>query len=171
MVELHDVMSDAMPMKKSGSKEAKATSTPAQLIDARIAELPDWRGETLAKLRAIIRAADSSIVEDWKWQVPVWEQNGILCTGEVYKKAVKLTFAKGAALSDPAKLFNSSLEGNTRRAIDVAEGAKINEKALKELIRAAVALNNAGVKKTATKTAAKKTAAKKTAAGTAKKRG
>lgn len=153
-----------MPIKKSGSKEAKATATPAQLIDARIAELPDWRGETLAKLRAIIRAADPAIVEDWKWQVPVWEQNGIICTGEVYKKAVKLTFAKGAALPDPAKLFNSSLEGNVRRAIDVPEGAKINEKALQALVRAAVAHNKSGAKPAAKKTATKKTAAKKTTA-------
>lgn len=160
-----------MPMKKSGSKEEKAASSPAQLIDGRIAEYPDWRGETLARLRKIIVAADPSIVEDWKWRVPVWESNGIVCTGEIYKKAVKMTFAKGAALPDPAKLFNSSLEGNTRRAIDVAEGARIDEKALQALIRAAVALNQSGAKPAA-KGAAKKVAKApaKTAAGSAKKR-
>ena len=116
--------------------------SPSQLIDARIKELGDWRGETLARARAIIKQADPDVVETWKWRgVPVWEHAGIICTGETYKAAVKLTFAKGAALDDPSKLFNASLEGNVRRAIDIHEGDKINEKALKTLIRAAVALN------------------------------
>ena len=116
--------------------------SPSRLIDARIKELGDWRGETLARVRAIIKQADPDVVETWKWRgVPVWEHAGILCTGETYKAAVKLTFAKGAALDDPSKLFNASLEGNARRAIDIHEGDKINEKALKTLIRAAVALN------------------------------
>lgn len=116
---------------------------PAQLIDARIKELGDWRGEMLGRIRTIIKAADPAIIETWKWRgVPVWEQNGIICTGETYKKVVKLTFAKGAALKDPTKLFNASLEGNTRRAIDIHEGDEINEKALQALIRAAAALNN-----------------------------
>jgi hypothetical protein len=120
----------------------KPSLTPSQHIDARIKELPDWRGETLAKLRAIVKAADPDVVEEWKWRgVPVWEHDGILCTGETYKAVVKMTFAKGASLPDPAKLFNSSLEGNTRRAIDFHEGDKINTKALTALIRAAVALN------------------------------
>ncbi|MBB5044699.1 DUF1801 domain-containing protein [Shinella fusca] len=118
------------------------TDTPARLIDRRIAELNDWRGETLARLRALIKKADPDIVEEWKWRgVPVWEHDGIVCTGETYKAAVKMTFAKGASLADPAGLFNSSLDGNTRRAIDVHEGAEIDEEALKALIRAAVALN------------------------------
>jgi hypothetical protein len=125
----------------------KATQTPSQLIDARIAELDDWRGKLLARLRAIVKSADPEVVETWKWRgVPVWEHDGILCTGETYKSVVKMTFAKGASLADPAKLFNSSLEGNTRRAIDFAEGAKVNEKALKALIRDAVALNKAKAK-------------------------
>jgi Uncharacterized conserved protein len=115
--------------------------TPAQLIDERIAELADWRGEMLSRLRGIIRGADADIVEEWKWSVPVWSCEGIICTGESYKKVVKLTFAKGASLKDPSKLFNSSLEGNTRRAIDFHEGDKVDEKALKTLVRAAVALN------------------------------
>ena len=118
------------------------TDTPARLIDRRIAELNDWRGETLARLRALIKEADPDIVEEWKWRgVPVWEHDGIVCTGETYKAAVKMTFAKGASLEDPAGLFNSSLDGNTRRAIDVHEGAEIDEEALNALIRAAVALN------------------------------
>jgi hypothetical protein len=118
------------------------TDTPSKLIDRRIAELNDWRGETLARLRALIKEADPDIVEEWKWRgVPVWEHDGIVCTGETYKAAVKMTFAKGASLADPAGLFNSSLDGNTRRAIDVHEGAEIDEEALKALIRAAVALN------------------------------
>jgi hypothetical protein len=115
---------------------------PAQLIDARIEELGDWRGETLARARALIKQADPDVVEEWKWRgVPVWEHAGIICTGETYKNAVKLTFAKGASLDDPSGLFNSSLEGNTRRAIDFHEGDKIDAKALKALVRAAVALN------------------------------
>ncbi|KNY17692.1 hypothetical protein AKG11_07440 [Shinella sp. SUS2] len=120
------------------------TATPSALIDARIAELADWRGETLARLRALVKAADPDVVEEWKWRgVPVWEHDGIVCTGETYKAVVKMTFAKGAALEDPAGLFNSSLEGNTRRAIDFREGEAIREDALKALIRAAVALNQA----------------------------
>jgi len=111
------------------------------LIDERIAELGDWRGEMLARLRALIQAADPDVVEEWKWAVPVWSHDGLLCTGETYKQAVKLTFAKGASLDDPSGLFNSSLEGNTRRAIDFHEGEKINVKAFKSLIRAAVKLN------------------------------
>jgi hypothetical protein len=117
------------------------------LIDARIKELADWRGKTLARVRALVKEADPQVVEEWKWRgVPVWSHDGILCTGETYKEVVKMTFAKGAALADPAKLFNSSLDGNVRRAIDIREGEKINERALKALIRAAVALNQATVK-------------------------
>ena len=127
------------------------TQSPSTLIDGRIAELADWRGETLARLRALIREADPDVVEAWKWRgVPVWEHDGILCTGETYKAVVKMTFAKGASLEDPTNLFNSSLEGNTRRAIDFREGEAIREDALKALIRAAVALNRslrAGKKK------------------------
>jgi len=116
--------------------------SPSELIDGRIAELADWRGEMLARLRALIREADPEVVEEWKWRgVPVWEHDGILCTGETYKAVVKMTFARGASLEDPAGLFNSSLEGNTRRAIDFREGEAIEEEALKALIRAAVALN------------------------------
>jgi hypothetical protein len=116
--------------------------SPSDLIDARIKELGDWRGETLARVRALIKQADPEAIEEWKWRgVPVWSHAGILCTGETYKEVVKLTFAKGASLDDPSRLFNSSLEGNTRRAIDIREGEKIDEKALKALIRAAVALN------------------------------
>jgi hypothetical protein len=122
--------------------EAAGEETASQLIDARIQALGDWRGETLARVRALIKRADPEVVETWKWRgVPVWEHAGILCTGETYKAVVKMTFAKGAALADPSGLFNSSLEGNTRRAIDVHEGDKIDEKALMALIRAAVALN------------------------------
>ncbi len=121
---------------------AAATKSPSQQIDARIKELGDWRGALLAKLRSIIHAADPDVVETWKWRgVPVWEHGGILCTGETYKAVVKMTFAKGASLKDPAKLFNSSLEGNTRRAIDFHEGDKVNAKALAALVRAAVDLN------------------------------
>jgi hypothetical protein len=119
---------------------------PSKLIDARIKELGDWRGTTLAHLRALIRQALPDVVEEWKWNVPVWSKDGIICTGETYKKAVKLTFAKGAAVKDPAKLFNSSLEGNTRRAIDFPEGAVVNEEAFKTLIRAAAAVNAAKAK-------------------------
>jgi hypothetical protein len=137
-------------MKKTtrGSKDAKAADSPSRLIDARIKELNDWRGKLLARIRDLIRQADPEVVEEVKWRkptnpagVPVWSHAGIICTGETYKNAVKMTFVKGAALPDPAGLFNSSLEGNTRRAIDFRQGDKINEKALKALIRAAVALN------------------------------
>jgi hypothetical protein len=128
--------------KKSASAEGKTGDSPSQLIDARIEELSDWRGEVLARVRALIREADPEVVEEWKWRgVPVWEHAGIICTGETYKDKVKLTFAKGASLEDPSGLFNSSLEGNTRRAIDIHEGDTIGEEALKALIRAAVALN------------------------------
>jgi hypothetical protein len=130
-------------MKKSGSQSGKS---PAELIDARIEELGDWRGEMLGRLRALIREADPEVVEEWKWNVPVWSHDGIVSTGETYKKAVKLTFAKGAALPDPAGLFNSSLEGSTRRAIDFHEGEAIDEEALKALIRAAVTLNGSTAK-------------------------
>src|SRR5712672_2554387 len=127
----------------SGSKEGKGGDSPSQLIDARIKELSDWRGETLARVRTLIKQADPEVVEEWKWRgVPVWSHAGIICTGETYKNVVTMTFAKGASLEDPSSLFNSSLEGNTRRAIDIHEADKINEKALKALIRAAVALNN-----------------------------
>ncbi len=123
-------------------KTSGAGDSPSRLIDARIKELGDWRGETLARVRALIRQADPAVVEEWKWRgVPVWSHAGILCTGETYKSVVKLTFAKGAALADPSRLFNASLEGNTRRAIDLREGDKLDEKAFKALIRAAVALN------------------------------
>jgi len=125
-------------MKKIGSQKDKS---PSQLIDARIKELNDWRGQMLGHLRALVKEADPEVLEEWKWDVPVWSHEGLICTGEVYKKVVKMTFAKGAALKDPSGLFNSSLEGNTRRAIDLHEGEKINEKALKTLVRAAVALN------------------------------
>jgi len=133
----------------SASKAAKGGDSPSHLIDARIKKLGDWRGETLARVRALIKEADPAIVEEVKWRkpsngmlgVPVWEHDGIICTGETYKAAVKLTFANGAALEDPSGLFNSSLDGNVRRAIDIHEGEKINEKAFKALIRAAVALN------------------------------
>jgi hypothetical protein len=128
----------------SGSTQGKADATPSELIDRRIAELGDWRGETLARVRALVRQADPEVVEEWKWRgVPVWSHAGIVCTGETYKAVVKLTFAKGASLADPAGLFNSSLEGNTRRAIDIREGEQIDEQALQALIRAAVALNTA----------------------------
>ncbi len=131
-----------MKKAKSGSKQEKGGNSPPRQIDARIKELGDWRGETLARVRTLIKQADPEVVEEWKWRgVPVWEHDGIICTGETYKAVVKLTFAKGASLEDPAGLFNSSLEGNTRRAIDIHEGDKIDEKALKALIRAAVALN------------------------------
>jgi len=131
-----------MTKTKSGSKEGVGGDSPAQLIDARIKELSDWRGETLARVRLLIKQADPEVVEAWKWRgVPVWEHAGIICTGETYKSVVKMTFAKGASLEDPSSLFNSSLEGKVRRAIDFHEGDKIDEKALKALIRAAVALN------------------------------
>jgi hypothetical protein len=138
----------AATVRNRGSTERKEGASPSQLIDARIAGLRDWRGEMLARIRRLIRAADPEVVEEVKWRkpsnplgVPVWEHDGIICTGETYKNAVKLTFAKGAALPDPSGLFNASLEGNTRRAIDIHEGDTIDEEALKALIRAAVALN------------------------------
>lgn len=131
-----------MQKPKNTSTEATGGKTPAELIDARIEELGDWRGEVLARVRKLIRQAIPDVVETWKWRgVPVWEQAGIICTGETYKAVVKLTFAKGASLDDPSGLFNASLEGNTRRAIDIHEGDKVNETALKALIRAAAALN------------------------------
>lgn len=130
-------------MKKSGAQNSKSAS---QLIDARIKELGDWRGKMLGRLRALIKEADPEIVEEWKWSVPVWSHDGLICTGEVYRAVVKMTFAKGASLKDPSRLFNSSLEGNTRRAIDFREGEKVNEEALKTLIRAAVTLNKSKVK-------------------------
>jgi len=131
-------------MKKSTSGKGES---PSKLIDARIRELADWRGEMLGRLRTVIKQADPGVVESWKWDVPVWEHEGIICTGETYKAAVKLTFAKGASLKDPAGLFNSSLEGNVRRAIDFREGEKVNAKALQALIREAVKLNEAKKKK------------------------
>jgi len=140
----NDLEKATTTMKKStsGAKEAKDEASPSRLIDARIKELGDWRGETLARVRTLIREADPEVVEEWKWRgVPVWSHAGIVCTGETYKSVVKMTFAKGASLQDPSGLFNSSLEGNTRRAIDLHEGDKIDETALKALIRAAVALN------------------------------
>ena len=128
--------------------ESQATQSPSRLIDARIEELGDWRGEMLSRLRAVVKEADPEVVEEWKWRgVPVWSHDGIICTGETYKNVVKMTFAKGASLDDPAGLFNSSLEGNTRRAIDFHEGEKINEKALKALVRAAVTLNQSKAKR------------------------
>jgi hypothetical protein len=130
-------------MKKSAAPADKSAS---QLIDARIDELGDWRGEMLSRLRTLVRDADPAVVEEWKWNVPVWSHDGLICTGETYKSVVKLTFAKGASLNDPSGLFNSSLEGNTRRAIDFREGEKINEKAFKALIRAAVKLNQSAAK-------------------------
>ncbi|MGE3900175.1 MAG: DUF1801 domain-containing protein [Variibacter sp.] len=136
-------------MKKGSGTQAKEDASASQQIDARIKELGDWRGATLARVRALIRNADPHVVETWKWRgVPVWEHEGILCTGETYKAVVKLTFAKGASLDDPSRLFNSSLDGNTRRAIDIREGDTIYEKAFSALIRAAVALNTSK-KKTA----------------------
>src|SRR3954469_22359046 len=128
-----------MKKRKSGSNEGKGEDSPSQLIDARIKELSDWRGETLARVRILIKQADPEVVEEWKWRgVPVWSHQGMICTGETYKGVVKLTFLKGASLEDPSRLFTSSLEGNTRRAIDIHEGEKIDEQALKALVRAAV---------------------------------
>ena len=141
-------------MKKPGASEAQSAS---ELISKRIAELGDWRGETLSRMRALIRAADPDVVEEWKWAkatspgVPVWSHDGIICTGESYKNAVKLTFAKGASLKDPAHLFNSSLDGNVRRAIDIHEGEDIDPSAFKTLVRQAVALNTSGKSKAAKK--------------------
>jgi hypothetical protein len=126
-------------MKKSGSQKSKS---PSQLIDARIEELGDWRGQMLSRLRNLVKEADPEVVEEWKWRgVPVWSHDGLICTGETYKSVVKMTFAKGAALKDPSRLFNSSLDGNARRAIDFREGEKVDEEALKTLVRAAVTLN------------------------------
>jgi hypothetical protein len=138
-----------MSMKKSGSEKSgsQKNKSPSQLIDARIKELGDWRGKMLSRLRTLVKEADPEVVEEWKWRgVPVWSHDGLICTGETYKSVVKMTFAKGAALKDPSRLFNSSLEGNTRRAIDFHEGAKINEEALKTLVRAAVSLNKSKAK-------------------------
>ncbi len=139
-------------MKKSGSQQSKSPSqkSPSQLIDARIEELGDWRGQMLAQVRSLIKAACPDVVEEWKWRgVPVWEHAGIICTGETYKAVVKMTFANGAALEDPSGLFNSSLEGNTRRAIDIHRDDKIDERALKNLVRAAVDYNQTKKKKKA----------------------
>ena len=131
-------------MKKSGPQKSKS---PSQLIDARIEELGDWRGKMLSRLRSLVKQADPEVVEEWKWRgVPVWSHDGLICTGETYKSVVKMTFAKGAAVKDPSRLFNSSLEGNTRRAIDFHEGDKIDEEALKTLIRDAVTLNKSRAK-------------------------
>jgi hypothetical protein len=138
-------------MKKSGASEGESA---AELISQRIAELGDWHGETLGRMRKLIQEADPDVVEEWKWMgTPVWSHDGIICTGESYKKVVKLTFAKGASLKDPARLFNSSLEGNTRRAIDIHEGEEIDKTAFKTLIRQAVALNSAGKAKSSKKKA------------------
>ena len=131
-----------MNKRKTNAKEAKAGHSPSQLIDARIKELGDWRGKMLSRLRTLVKQADPGIVEEWKWRgVPVWYHDGMICTGETHKNVVKMTFAKGAALKDPSCLFNASLDGNTRRAIDFREGEKIDEEALKTLVRAAVTLN------------------------------
>jgi hypothetical protein len=131
-------------MKKSAASQGQPAS---ELISKRIAQLGDWRGETLSRMRKVIKAADPDAVEEWKWGTPVWSHDGIICTGESYNKVVKLTFAKGAALKDPARLFNSSLDGNVRRAIDIHEGEKVDESAFKALVRQAVALNSAGKSK------------------------
>jgi hypothetical protein len=136
-------------MKKSGSQKSKSPAqlSASELIDARIEELADWRGQMLSRLRSLVKQADPDVVEEWKWRgVPVWSHDGLICTGETYKNVVKMTFAKGAALKDPSSLFNSSLDGNTRRAIDFHEGEKINEDALKTLVRAAVTLNKSKAK-------------------------
>ena len=136
-------------LKKSAVSEGQS---PSELISKRIAELEDWRGETLSRMRTLIKKADPDVVEEWKWMgTPVWSHDGIICTGESYKKVVKLTFAKGASLKDPARLFNSSLDGNTRRAIDIPEGEKVDETAFKALVREAVALNSAGKAKASKK--------------------
>jgi hypothetical protein len=130
-------------LKKSKNKTSQNGKSPSRLIDARIKELDDWRGKTLARMRSLIKQADSGVIEEWKWRgVPVWSHDGIICTGETYKETVKLTFAKGAQLNDPKKLFNSSLDGNVRRAIDLHEGDKVDEAAFKALVRDAVAQNS-----------------------------
>jgi hypothetical protein len=135
-------------MKKAASQKTTNSPSPSQLIDGRIKELGDWRGKTLSRIRALIKQADPEVVEEWKWRgVPVWSNDGLICTGETYKNVVKMTFAKGASLKDPSSLFNSSLEGNTRRAIDFREGETINEDALKTLVRAADALNKSKARK------------------------
>jgi hypothetical protein len=136
----HSIEADAMPSPK---KAASSEESPSRLIDGRIRELDDWRGATLARVRALIREADPDVVEEWKWNLPVWSHDGIVCTGETYKSVVKLTFAKGASLKDPSRLFNASLEGNTRRAIDLREGDALDAKAFAALVRAAVAHNKA----------------------------
>jgi hypothetical protein len=137
-----------MKKRKSGSKEGQGGDSHSQLIDARIEELGDWRGEMLARIRALIKEADPEVVEEWKWRgVPVWSHNGLICTGETYKNHVKMTFAKGASLKDPSRLFNTGLEGNVRRAIDFHQGDTLNEGALKALIQAAVALNASSARK------------------------
>ncbi|MBK3660032.1 DUF1801 domain-containing protein [Bradyrhizobium diazoefficiens] len=147
-------MKKAVTAKTSAAKDTIGGS-PSKLIDGRIKELGDWRGETLGRIRGLIKEADPDVVEEWKWRgVPVWEHDGIICTGETYKAVVKMTFARGAALEDPAGLFNSSLDGNVRRAIDFHEGGEIKEKALKALIRAAVELNTSKAKKPAKKQSA-----------------
>src|SRR5262245_6579762 len=141
-------------MKKPGAKQSQSQGQSAsELISKRIAELGDWRGETLGKMRRLIKDADPDVVEEWKWMgTPIWSHDGIICTGESYKNVVKLTFAKGASLKDPARLFNSSLEGNTRRAIDIHEGEEVDESAFKALVRQAVALNSSGQTKRSKKT-------------------
>ena len=148
-------------MKRSGTGQGGDSA--AKLIDGKIAGLADWRGEMLGRVRAVIKEADPDIVEEWKWETPVWSHNGIVCTGETYKKVVKMTFAKGAALKDPSRLFNSSLEGNVRRAIDIHEGETIDATALKALIREAVALNGASGKAASRKPAPGKPAPRKSA--------
>ena len=141
---------NTVPARKPAAAKKKSLSkgseSPSELIDARIAELADWRGEMLSRLRALIKAADPDVAEEWKWGIPVWSHNGLICTGEAYQKVVKTTFAKGASLTDPSGLFNSSLEGNTRRAIDFREGDTLDEEALTALIRAAAALNKSSVR-------------------------
>lgn len=133
------------PKDRKTEKAASSTASPSALISARIAELGDWRGKTLARMRALIKEADPDVVEEWKWMgTPVWEHDGIICTGESYKSVVKLTFLKGASLNDPSRLFNSSLDGNARRAIDIHEGESIDESAFKALVREAIAVNQAG---------------------------
>ncbi len=135
------VVTEGLDMNKQA---VESTRNPSRLIDERIAELGDWRGRMLSQVRSLIRQADPEMVEEWKWGIPVWSHEGLICTGETYKKVVKFTFQKGASLNDPSHIFNSSLDGNTRRAIDIHEGDKVNERALKALIRAAVALNKSG---------------------------
>ena len=139
-------------MKKSNASEGQSAS---ELISTRIAELADWRGKTLSRMRKLIKAADPGVVEEWKWAIPVWSHDGIICTGETYKNAVKLTFAKGASLKDPAHLFNSSLEGNVRRAIDIHQGEEVNQSAFQALVRQAVAFNSSAKSKPKSKSSTK----------------